>query len=239
MSAFEKSFAEIALAAVCLPADKVPALNLFDSAGVSDSALVARIMGKFSRSDVLPLKLDGIAWRVRRGDAGALVEFVQLAGGPAKGEEWQQSQCGFAVVDYVNPDPSGVTALGRIVLDPAFTNPYLKRNAAHALRNVHTREAVPYLGEMLASADGEIRAEAVSGLSEYAIGVRPVPDGSAKHEALDEALNPGRRKTPLPILRQYLHMGPFRSAEQEANVLAYWRGWWQANKADFPVPQFN
>ena len=58
-----------------------------------------------------------------------------------------------AVFEYANPSKAGVTALGGLVVDESFTDPYLKRSAAHALRNIHTREAVPYLAAMLSSPD--------------------------------------------------------------------------------------
>jgi hypothetical protein len=88
---------------------------------------------------------------------------------------------------------------------------------------------------MLNSEDIEIRTEAVSGLTEYIVGVRPVRDGPEKQGALDEALNPGRRKgAPTLVDQEYLHMGGFTDAGHEARVTAYWRDWWQSNKAEFP-----
>jgi len=67
------------------------------------------------------------------------------------------------------------------------------------------------------------------------MGVRSVPDGPEKSEALDEALNPGRRKdAPLLSENEHLHMGPFDDPAQEQRVVAYWKQWWLAHKADFP-----
>jgi len=234
LSTFEKSFEEIALAARRAPAEVVPSMGLFDLAGLSDSPRIADIMKEFAQSHTLPLRVEGVAWAVRHGDPGALVELVRLAKGSAKS---LRPACFLsAVSEYVNTDPTGVLALGRVVLDPEMPSDYLKQNAAHALRNIHTPDAVPFLAEMLNSPDVEIRAEAVSGLTEHVAGVRPVVDGPKRREALDEAFNPGRRQKPFPVPGEYLRMGPFQDTDSEERLLTYWRGWWQTHKAEFPAP---
>jgi len=232
-SNFEKSFEEIALAARRAPADAVAFMGLFDLAGLSDSPRLADIMKEFAQSDTLPLRVEGVAWSVRHGDPGALAELARLAKGAAKSS---RPACFLsAVSEYVNTDRTGVLVLGRIVLDPEIPRDYLKRNAAHALRIIHTPDAVPFLAEMLNSPDVDIRAEAVSGLTEHVARVRPVADGPTRREALDEAFNPGRRKKPFSVPGEYLRTGPFQDTDSEDRLVTYWRGWWQAHKAEFPA----
>jgi len=139
-----------------------------------------------------------------------------------------------AVAEYLNTDRSGVLALGRLVLDPD-TPDYLKVSAAQALRNIHTPDAVRFLGQMVDSPDVEIRNAAVSGLVQYVAGVRPAADGPDRREALDEAFNPGRRKTPFSVPREFLRLGPFPDAGEEERLLSYWRGWWGTHRHEFPA----
>ncbi len=80
--------------------------------------------------------------------------------------------------------------------------------------------------------------EAVSGLTEHVMRVRAVGDGPKKQEALDEVLNPARRKDPyIGVDPRFLHMGFFKDKDEEARIVNYWRQWWQANKPQFGAAQ--
>ena len=71
--------------------------------------------------------------------------------------------------------------------------------------------------------------------------MRIAKDGPDSAEARDEVLNPGKRRT-LPsseapfettATRAFLHFGPFKSAEDEASSIAFWKSWYQKNQRRF------
>ncbi len=233
-SVFDKCFAEIALSATRTHGpEAVP--DLFNLAGTSDSPLVTGIMHQLSTSTEPRLRAQGLAWEVRRGDAGALVELAGLALSTPEGDVL--GTLSVAVRYYANTDATGVAALGRLVSDAGLSDQDLKHGAAHALRNIHSREAVPFLAGMLDSPDPRMTMEAVSGLTEHVIGVRAVSDGPEKLKAVDEVFNPAHRKDPyIGVDPQFLHMGFFKDKEEEARVIDYWRQWWQANRVQFATP---
>ena len=61
-------------------------------------------------------------------------------------------------------DPAAVQNLGKIATGP---NPDLRGCAAQALKDIHTRDTLPYLTQLLDSDDKEVRAAAMGGLSRF------------------------------------------------------------------------
>lgn len=72
--------------------------------------------------------------------------------------------------EFRNSDPVGVAALGRIATATVYSRP-LRSAAAGALAMIHTKEALPYLAQLLDSSDIELRTDAVGGLSQFAMNV--------------------------------------------------------------------
>lgn len=78
---------------------------------------------------------------------------------------------------------------------------------------------------------------AVWGLSAFVVNVRIAKDDADGPQALDEVMNPGRRRT-LPssdapfetaTTRKFIHFGPFRDATEEMSVISFWKKWYQEN----------
>ncbi|MCX6594336.1 MAG: HEAT repeat domain-containing protein [Acidobacteria bacterium] len=137
---------------------------------------------------------------------------------------------------FRNPDPQAVAALGDIARSSRQSKEVQEAVAA-ALQNVHTRESLPALYSLLDSPHASVRQTAIAGLSAFALQMRIPKDSADAMEALDEVLNPGRRRK-LPAadapfdteeVRQFAHFGPFVSPADEARTSTFWKNWCAVN----------
>jgi hypothetical protein len=226
----EKAFLEAA--------DAVARGISIDTSRVSDlgmglaSESVGEAMRLMAASDQPVIKAQGIAWLVNQGDVPALGELEKYARDPGN----PPGPFGSALANYRNPDITGVHILGRIALSADIRDGSTRQCAARALRSIHTREAVPYLAELLKSPDALVRELAVSGLTEHVKGVRITADGPERIEAIDEAFNPGRQGGAERLAEEdFLHIGTFPNAAEETRLIGAWTSWWESRKADFPA----
>ena len=67
----------------------------------------------------------------------------------------------------MNGNPTGLKSLSELAAGPE-TIPRLRECAAYALRNIHTRESIPFLLILLDSNSRALRYEGVAGLASYA-----------------------------------------------------------------------
>jgi hypothetical protein len=114
----------------------------------------------------------------------------------------------------------------------------VRNGAISALCAIHSRDTLPFIYELLASSDPLTRAFAVRAFSAFVSGMRITRGGTDEAEALDEVLNPGRRRS-LPSkdvpfeteeTRRFLHFGPFKDAAEEGAYVTYWREWFERHR---------
>ena len=236
LTAYEKSILEIVSSAE-RDSSIAKQIDLFSVTARSSSAVVSDLMNRLSRSSAsAQLRVQGLAWRVAQGDAAAVQELCNMALEPHD-EPIRLTGFSSAIREYANTDRNAVVTLGEFLYNPEVKDIYLKRGIAHALRNIHTMDAAPFLARMLDSSDQEVRTEAVSGLTEYTLGIRAAAGSRDKSAALGEVLNPGRNPDAPNLAEQdHLHIGPFMNPEQESSLLAYWKQWWRQHQQD---PQFR
>lgn len=191
----------------------------------------------WSRSSSPRLRAYGLTKRVAAQDASAVASIGTALGGVARTDAMLLFS---SLLGYRNTDPNGVRALGQLATTSG-ADAQLVTNCAYALEAIHTRESVPYLARLLDSPDRNVRELAVMGLSSFVTNMRAAKDGIDTDLARDEVLNPGKRKS-LPRsdapfetaeTRAFLHFGPFGSVAEETSVIAFWKGWFQQNQAQF------
>lgn len=233
-SVYERVLLEVAHAAFQRPgrADEM----LYELALGSDSGIVEDIMKRATASDQLQLKSVGVAWLISRSDPSGLSALQQMLPDTADSDTLYPVPS--ALSGYLNPDPQGVHVLGWIALRTSVKD-NLRHLAGRALWRIHTKEAVPYLAAMLSSSDPDLIESAVSGLSEYAKGVRIAPDGAERNAALDDAFNPGKQHGARLAEEEFLHIGPFQSPEEEQQFVGAWKNWWGSHQSEFPPVQGN
>ena len=94
---------------------------------------------------------------------------------------------------------------------------------------IHTKEAIPYLAELLFSADPRDRSWAIHGLSLFRLKLPPL--SSKEFEvAVRNALHPDGQ--PLAGKeREFIHFGLFQDPATESAHVAYYKSWWAENRA--------
>lgn len=230
-STVDEVVAELASAAEFFHGGRNYGATLFDALGPADSPLMPGIVKRFSESTERDLKAIGLSWRIAQGDAGALEllagDLVRFEGAPALGP------LASVLSNYTNPDPAGVRALGKLALAPGTAGlAYIRQAAVDALRALHTRDALPYLFELLDSPDPHFRSQAVAGFSLFFAEVPITRQGPETEAARERALNPARRasREKAPD-EEFIHLGGFKDSADEARYLDHWKGWWQLNKS--------
>jgi hypothetical protein len=115
---------------------------------------------------------------------------------------------------FKNADTTAVQSLGQLVTDNSNSLD-LRIAAATSLWRIHTRQALPFLAEMLDSPDSTIRSCGVGGLASFA---NHVPIGS-----LEPAAGEWRWRTDETIAHS--------AVKDSQDSIHFWKNWWAANQA--------
>lgn len=202
----------------------------------SDSATVLEIYQRWAQSSSESLRVVGLARLASTGDVQAFIrlasEHAVLTGSPL----------GIYVSGTLSslrkPQPDAVRALV-VLATSSSLRPEIQSAARRALYEIHSREALPAFYALLSSPDAITRELAVSGFSSFVTNKRISEGGLDADEAMDEVMNPGRKRTlpspnapyDTPETRKYLHFGPFQNAAEEATYIAFWKSWYERNRA--------
>ena len=185
----------------------------------------ADTIGAFSEAPSVNLRTLALAFRIRQGDVRAL----ELASATA--EELSKSKVAHVLMGALSgwrqdPSPRAVAALGTFTeasMPSAFAG-----SAGEALMHIHSKEAAPFLANLLQSEDSKLQALAIRGLSLFAKGV-PVLTASnlqamayladsKPNEFVDDAIKPYVVITPIP-------------SDRESEYRDAWLAWWGRNAA--------
>lgn len=137
-----------------------------------------------------------------------------------------------AVCEYYDGNGEGLAILAEFAgkWQPILR---LRECAAFALRNIHSRESIPFLVALLDSDHDGIRYEAVAGLASYA------NSGYIPHEkplTVDGVLQP-RRRSALHTAETEAHyptLDTFR--KDQVRFVTFWKQWSLANAATLTKP---
>ncbi len=177
-----------------------------------------------SRSQVVAAA--GVAGLLRSGDLQGLQSLSALlergplpSGGPLMGQ---------AVCEYFNGNPRGLGILAGLAAK-ASPVPLLRTCAAFVLRNLHSKESLPFLAGLLDSDDQHVRYEGIAGLASYTnSGLIP----NERPLVVDDIVQPRLQK----LLRTDATAANFPTFEtfrrDESSSIAFWRQWVRENAVD-------
>jgi len=174
---------------------------------------------RLSKTASLRLNVVGMRASIASGDPGTLLRLEKDQSPLASHPDWRN------VTDelrfrFANTDPSAVAILGRLVRSSA-TRGDLREASAYALARVHTKEALPYLAELLESSDLDLLTCAVGGMAMFA---NNIPIG---------AHHPAAGPWPFRTEETMMHsaMSPGVIASKRAYYVDFWKRWWVENRA--------
>lgn len=211
--------------------------SLIDILDAGDSEVAKAAFERFSTSEIPGVRLAVLCIRLRQQDSNALLglekDWKTYAFSP--GREMLVS----TLSNFSNPDPAGVHVLGKIAVSPEATEDdpvfFAQKAAVRALRGIHSAQAMPYLIELLEHSQQEIREFAVDGISLFYKELPITRPGSLEQSmAMDDAFNPGKHKGKQRTAEDdHVHLGRFTDPGKEAEVVAFWKSWWQQNKGKY------
>jgi hypothetical protein len=184
----------------------------------SHSSVLTAAFGRYRSSQDPFLRGMGIRGALAAGDASGLQTVHQNYAALAAGKGWVPIVQEIKIY-YSNAAPAAVQELGTIATD-SNVGADLRVAAASALARMHTRQTLPFLGQLLGMDPISLRAAAVGGLSSFA---NNVPVGL--HEP---ASGPWQYRTDDTISHSVFDNAAF--ASREAYYLEFWKSWWQQNQ---------
>ncbi|HYZ85062.1 MAG TPA: hypothetical protein VE621_11695, partial [Bryobacteraceae bacterium] len=187
---------------------------------------VSRVTSAYLSSPDPQFQIAGLALGLAQNQKNVLSDLSRL---------WPTASSDPGRVDIVNSlrnsyrdvSPDSVKELAAIAADPTFAE--LRAPAVRALASIHTKEALSMLAGLLQSSDSDERMKGVFGLSSFANGC-PVqtPENVVSMEYLQFS-KPSPYRTPETIAHFAFRSGP---AEQEAELISFWRNWWIEHQAE-------
>lgn len=169
----------------------------------------------------------GIAGRLMQNDAEAL-EGLE-ADLPILRKAGMLGRAARSLNVQVDPSPRNVAAMGRLATSANMPTE-VQREAAAALQRIHSRDTLPYLIQLLDSADVEVRGAVFAGLSQFVenLGIVTLESG------------------PQGTWRKPVGPAPYRTAETDkfsgywARIpvgshpayVAFWKAWWSKYGAE-------
>jgi hypothetical protein len=204
-----------------------------------DSAIVVSALQRWSESASGPLQLLAMGSLIGAGSNQAVIGLkTELRASPTS---VLAKSVATNLSTFRGTDPAAVAALGEIATTSAAEQG-VQESAAFSLQRIHTRQTLPALKALLDSPHPLVRQLAVSGFTAFALQMRIPRDDTDAAEALDEILNPGRRRT-IPSAdapfdtaetRQFAHFGPFRDLAEETRFITFWKEWYEKNSGHLP-----
>lgn len=171
---------------------------------------------EISSSNVSSGKIAGLAGRIRSSQGGSVAELLKVS--LASLSQSQVAMIARAICDYRGTDVEGIAALATLSQVGGAQN--VRECAAHALREIHTRDAVNPLVALFDSSDAKIRYDAVIGIAQYAMKF-PLATSEQKNIAMS-TFRPDSSVTDQ-MRQNYPRIDLF--AQNEERYISFWRTW--------------
>lgn len=176
---------------------------------------------RLSTSSSAQPRILGLRGQIRSGSAEALTSAIQAA--PALSSSAEYPILLLSIRDeFRSSDTSSVVILGQTTLNKTLSSD-LRESAAHALRAIHTQDALPYLATLLDDPDIKLQEEAIGGLASFANGLPIQTAASVPSLAYLQLPDHAPYKTESTVAR--FVMGPGAIAQ-----LPFWKSWWAQNR---------
>lgn len=206
----------------------VAPLQFLDSLGDVNSPTVDRILTGFLQSPDPSFRVVGLSGLLVRNAPGSVSKLVQMW--PTNRDNHYTPLVISAVRNsFRDTSPESVQQLVAMANDPSSTGD-LRAAIIWALKAMHTKESIPFLASLLSSKDASERMDAVIGISSFANGCPAQTPANVASMEYMHFTNPSPYRTPETIAA--FAFGPVTS-EREAELVDFWTGWWNKNKAGF------
>ena len=175
-----------------------------------------------SASSSTQQKILGLSGLIRSGSAAALSSAIEAA------PEFSNSklECGILLRsirdEFRASDSHSVAVLGQAAVNPDLSLDF-RESATHALRAIHTKDALPYLAALLDDPDINLQAEAVGGFASFANGLSIQTTASVPSLAYLQFPERAPYKTEDTVAH-------FALGEGAIKHLWYWKNWWSQNR---------
>jgi HEAT repeat protein len=123
---------------------------------------------------------------------------------------------------FRSSDANSVVMLGQAAANSSLRLDF-RQSAAHALRGIHTQDALPYLAAVLDDPDIELQSEAVGGLASFANGLAIQTAASGPSLSYLQLPDRAAYKTGETVAH-------FALGEAAIRYLSYWKTWWSLNR---------
>ena len=203
--------------------------SFLDAFAGMDSPVIRTVLAEGMNSADAELQCVGLAGLIARGEEGAIGELIRRWA--ALKDESPSSLIVTALRNqFLSRSPRAVRSLAAIASD-AFTDGDLRDvdlrgAAAQALINVHTKEALPFLGSLLESSSSIERSKGVFGLWSFANGC---PSWSPSEVSLGDyearCVEQSVYRTKETVAAFGWPPGPV----DPNTALSFWRTWWTAH----------
>lgn len=180
-----------------------------------------RLYERLSQSGVAETRAMGIAGMVRRGDPEALGALERESVGLSADRSLPVAAFSIGAY-YRNPDPTGVTILGRLARTAAL--PKLRAAAAIALASIHTKATLPYLALLLEEPDIELASYGIGGLAMFANNVAILTHANLKTTGYQPLPGPAPFRTEETM--KYFALGKEALGANREQFVNFWKDWW-------------
>ncbi|HCC56540.1 MAG TPA: hypothetical protein DEQ47_04635 [Solibacterales bacterium] len=209
------------LAAAAQSTETAVALGHILASGAADdlgSNVLGSIWGQLASSATPMTQAIGLAGQIRVGNSAGLAVLATV--GPQAFSADAQDHLSTAICRYNASDIGAIQSLGALVTSAYAEN--VKLCAGHALRAIHSKEAVKYLMPLLDSPSRRMQYEAVAGIASFANGF-PVQTANNTVDMSVLAANPNAPPATTDTLRYFPTLSAFQ--KQPDTYISYWKNW--------------
>ena len=203
------------------------AWNLTEFLGRYESPIVLDLYERFSREAAVDLRLTGRLGQLLLRRPGAWARLVNDL--PELARARRAGSINMVILGIEDMSDGTVRAMGQIAATGyEKRDQYLDGVLAAKLADAHTKAALPALFGYLNHPKSDVRRQAVRGITLY---MGDYPPATRENVSSGRSLK-SRGAAPefTEDVRPNLHIGEFKSAEDEARILGFWKAWWAANR---------
>ena len=187
-----------------------------------DSPVIQVLYRRLAASSSIQQKILGLSGLIRSGNTSALNSAIEAAP-ELSSSSVERGILLLSIHDgFRASDANSVVILGQAAVNTSLSLDF-RQSAAHALRGIHTKDALPYLASLLDDPDIDLQAEAVGGLASFANGL-PIQT-TAGVPSLSYLQLPDR--APYKTEDTVAH---FALGDASIRYLSYWKTWWSENR---------
>ena len=182
------------------------------------STVLAPVWARLSASSAPLARAVGLAGQIRLGSPIPLATIA--AASPALFSSNAQDHLSAAICSYTSTAGNSISSLGSLAKSGYSAS--VQYCALHALREIHTKEALPYLTPFLDSASVKLQYEAVAGIASFANGL-PVQTAS---NTANMTLMTAPTSAPLATNETRKNFPTQRAFESQTQTyISFWKNW--------------